>query len=362
MNKLLGLCAIIALTVPQPHNICVGPMLDAYESCSRVFSPTCTPFASTLITPYYGYLAICYGDYPTCNEAQKLAITDAGNCYIQEWRGQYVLPKNVFRPCEDPLPPRIMEKKFCTLNGMILSEYYGQLYTDIVRNNDNEIFLYNQTGLTLMSKSSGRCLVVAPTVTITTEPCDYTQNKQKWLVQYNRVYTSQCLVASNPFGHGVEASTKKCDFTYDINQYFTDCANVPKNYVRIASTRGKRISEYYSNLYFDDPRDNFNELFSFDASTQMFNSASSQQCLDSYLDTDGKFKVHTYECDANNANQKWIVHADTKQIEHATHKGQCLDGDPTYADRPFANVVLCTKQSKSAMGCNTIYTINQYIC
>ncbi|OQS03462.1 hypothetical protein THRCLA_21161 [Thraustotheca clavata] len=354
MNKLLGLCAILALVAPQPqvYNLCTGPMLVAYLSCSKQLVP---PRSSS----------ICYGDYPDCNEAQKLAITDAGNCYVEEWRGQIILLKSVFRPCEDPLPPRIMEMKLCSLNGVILSEYYGQLYTDIVRNNDNEIVVYNHTGFTLMSKSSGRCLVIAPSFALgllQQYNVDYTRQEQSRLIENNRVYGAQCLWSDNPFGHSVEVSTKKCDFTYDLNQYFTDCANVPKNYVRIASTRGKRISEYYSNLYFDDPRDNFNELFPFDASTQMFKSASSHQCLDSYLNTDGKFKVHTYECDANNANRKWIVHADTKQIEHATHKGQCLDDDPTYADRPFANVVLCTKQSKSAMGCNTIYTINQYIC
>ncbi|OQR86945.1 hypothetical protein THRCLA_22946 [Thraustotheca clavata] len=72
---------------------------------------------------------------------------------------------------------------------------------------------------------------------------------------------------------------------------------VTTNYVRIVSTRGKRISEYYSGLYFNDPANNFKELFHWDESTQMFKSASSQQCLDSFLDSDGKYKIHTYDCD-----------------------------------------------------------------
>ncbi|EQC30945.1 cytolethal distending toxin A/C family protein [Saprolegnia diclina VS20] len=74
----------------------------------------------------------------------------------------------------------------------------------------------------------------------------------------------------------------------------------------------------------------------------MLKVASNNQCLDAYKDNaDGKFKVHTYACDVTNSNQKWNFNPSTKTLEHATHAGQCLDADPTYADR-HAQMWACT--------------------
>ncbi|OQS03041.1 hypothetical protein THRCLA_04643, partial [Thraustotheca clavata] len=162
---------------------------------------------------------------------------------------------------------------------------------------------------------------------IKTAPCDLQNYNQKWSFEKNRIRSGAFCLKADPFERGSSVFIDSCDYgnPYISSEFFADCSSVTTNYVRIVSTRGKRVSEYYSGLNFNDPANNFNELFTWDASTQMFKSASSQQCLDSYLDSDGKFKVHTYNCHVNNGNQKWIVHTDTKQIEHATHKGQCLD-------------------------------------
>ncbi|OQS01984.1 hypothetical protein THRCLA_05600 [Thraustotheca clavata] len=235
------------------------------------------------------------------------------------------------------------ELQICTANRLLLSEYYTQLVIDVIRNNNNEKFTYNETSHTLEIKSNGQCLDVGPNPppesgynTATTSPCDFTSEKQKWIIENNRVinpYSKRCLSADQK-QQGSVVKVEPCDNGLS-NQFFADCTTT--NYVRIISTTtGKRISEFYGGIYFNQPADNFNELFIWDTNTQLFKSASNQQCLDSYLDKDNKYKIHTYPCDTNNPNQKWLLNADFRlshyQIEHATHRGQCLDGDPTYTD------------------------------
>ncbi|OQS02910.1 hypothetical protein THRCLA_21289, partial [Thraustotheca clavata] len=232
--------------------------------------------------------------------------------------------------------------QLCTANNFILSEFYGKLYTDVVRNNQNERFEYNWTSKTIRAKSNGQCLQVVTDGKVSglgdvvTAPCDFSQDFQRWELQSGYVSSFHGIFqlrTQDALKQGSLVSVGFASSTVDmLNHYFGYCSTFNNNYVRIVSTRGKRISEYYTGLYFNDPANNFNELFTWDANNKMFKSVSTDQCLDSFLDSDGKYKVHTYNCNVNNGNQKWIVHTDTKQIEHATHTGQCLDGDPTYLD------------------------------
>ncbi|OQR82980.1 hypothetical protein THRCLA_10998, partial [Thraustotheca clavata] len=185
----------------------------------------------------------------------------------------------VFRPCEDPMPPRYVDKQFCTANHLILSEYNGQLYTDVVRNNNNEKFVFNQTSQTIYVKSSGQCLEAVPNPTggyngITTAPCDFVISWQKWKIDANRVsmldqFFPTCL-KTDPFQHSALVTLGPCDGGSPLisNQFFADCSSVNEKYVYIVSTRGKRVSEYYTGLYFNTPANNFNELFTWDANTQ----------------------------------------------------------------------------------------------
>lgn len=75
------------------------------------------------------------------------------------------------------------------MNGSFLSEYYGQLYTDVIRNNYNEHFIFNILAQTLMSKINGQCIEAVPntqfndrTGEVKTAPCDYNNKLQKWNV------------------------------------------------------------------------------------------------------------------------------------------------------------------------------------
>ncbi|OQS01829.1 hypothetical protein THRCLA_05729 [Thraustotheca clavata] len=338
------LCCVAALAAAQ-YDIpptCSSEVSSAFYRCTN-FLNAHDPFQGVeFLKNPDTHLAICYGDLPACNDIQSLALTSAGACSISYIKGYlYIVPKDAITPCPDPLPPRVGEIQLCTANRLTLSEYYSQLYTDVVRNNINEKFSYNRTSKTLIAKSNGQCLQAVPNQppltgygTLKTAPCDSAIQWQKWNLDNYRVsnpYSGACL-KTDPSQRGSVVAVEQCDSGNPVlsKQFFSDCTTT--NYVRIVTTRGKRVSEYYTGLYFNTPTNNFNELFTWDANTQMFKSASNQQCLDSFLDNDGKYKIHTYNCDANNGNQKWIVHTDTKQIEHATHKGQCLDGDPTYGD------------------------------
>ncbi|OQR81365.1 hypothetical protein THRCLA_11798 [Thraustotheca clavata] len=339
--KLLYLAAVLAATQADIPNACTGDVFTAYTRCAKFLVPGSQVAPIYTLKSLEGHLAMCYGDWPECTDIQRLGVTPAADCNVFVPRNSYENLKTIFRPCENPMPPRYVDKQLCTANHLILSEYNGQLYTDVVRNNDNEKLVYNTTYQTITVKSNGQCLQAVANHGydgVATAPCDIKLPDQKWTLSNNRVQmaekaTNACL-QTDPFQHSALVTLGPCDKGSPLisKQFFTDCSSVTEKYVYIVSTRGKRVSEYYTGLYFNTPANNFNELFTWDATTQMFKSASNQQCLDSFLDSDGKYKIHTYDCDANNGNQKWIVHADTKQIEHATHKGQCLDGDPTYGD------------------------------
>ncbi|OQR93335.1 hypothetical protein THRCLA_22317, partial [Thraustotheca clavata] len=327
--------------------MCKGNTLDAFNKCSAFASPNGNAAAINAISSTVGQLSICYGDWTACNDIQTITPTDAGDCYITVKEGQIMHVRNIFQPCPNPMPPRVVEKQICTATGLILSEYYGDLFTDVVRNNKNEKFEYNQTAQTLVAKTNGQCLEVfrSPTPdptydfgSVKTAPCDYTKDTQKWVLENGRLSNSNkkyCLETINPFWHGTSVLAVPCRIrqTYYSNTFFAECSTIRKDFVRIVSSRGKRISEFYSGLYFGDVVDNFNELFWWNPTTQMFENPMRGECLDSFLDADGKYKLHMYGCNQDNPNQKWIVHADTKKIEHATHRGQCLDGDPTYQDQ-----------------------------
>ncbi|RQM22451.1 hypothetical protein B5M09_011159 [Aphanomyces astaci] len=67
----------------------------------------------------------------------------------------------------------------------------------------------------------------------------------------------------------------------------------------------------------------YNEQF-----LQLRSNSNQRECLDAYP-KDGKYWVHTWECDRANPNQRWRVDMANHRIQHATHPNVCLDADPT---------------------------------
>ncbi|KDO17526.1 hypothetical protein SPRG_21856 [Saprolegnia parasitica CBS 223.65] len=70
------------------------------------------------------------------------------------------------------------------------------------------------------------------------------------------------------------------------------------------------------------------QIWKFDTVAKRIVHPHNGECLDAFRDGD-KFGLHTYACDATNANQKWLIDAAGHKIKHATHNNLCLDVDPT---------------------------------
>ncbi|EQC30933.1 hypothetical protein SDRG_11411 [Saprolegnia diclina VS20] len=359
MHRSLIVAALVASAAAQfTPGTCNKELTDAAFACAKLFpSASGSPAESfNKIASPDGHLRICYGDAPECNDLQRLALTPAGDCTVQVWKGGYVNLKTIISPCPSPLPPRVQEKRLCTATGLIVSEFYGRIYTDIVRHNDNEIFLYNVIIKTLVAKSNGQCLEAVPGPPhpylgdggVMTVPCRPSEPLQQWTFQDQRVAATTAGMASfclntNPFLRGSGANVAPCNVGQLSTTTFVDCASLTTSYITIKTLKsGNRLSEYYTSLYANAPANNYNELFVWDQANKMLKVASNNQCLDAYKDNaDGKVQVHTYPCDVNNGNQKWNYNTNTKTLEHATHAGQCLDADPTYADH-HAQMWACT--------------------
>ncbi|EQC30927.1 hypothetical protein SDRG_11406 [Saprolegnia diclina VS20] len=254
---------------------------------------------------------------------------------------------------------QLQEKKLCTATGLIFSEFYGKVYTDVVRNNNNEVFVYNPTDKTLMAKSNGECLEAQPFPphpylgygALATAPCIPSKPMQQWTIQNDRVFIAEppshslpayCIDAHSIFQPGGNVGVGPCDFDKVTTATVLDCNVAKTKYVALKTlTTGKRLSEFYSGLYANAPANNYNEIFVWDQPNKMFKVATSGQCLDAFRDPKKMYHVHMWDCDVNNSNQKWNYNPSTKTLEHATHVGQCLHADPTYGDFR-AQIMACT--------------------
>ncbi|OQS01827.1 hypothetical protein THRCLA_21599, partial [Thraustotheca clavata] len=209
--KLLYLATVFAAAQAQvPTNLCTGDILTAYNKCATFLVPGGQTAATYFMGTNEGHFSMCYGDWPECTDIQRLGVTPAADCYVKIPRVAYDNLKTIFRPCENPMPPRYVDKQLCTANHLILSEYNGQLYTDVVRNNDNEKLVYNTTYQTITVKSNGQCLQAVPNPNppygynaMATVPCDIKLPDQKWTLSNNRVQmaekaTNACL-QTDPF-------------------------------------------------------------------------------------------------------------------------------------------------------------------
>ncbi|KDO26740.1 hypothetical protein SPRG_20538 [Saprolegnia parasitica CBS 223.65] len=252
---------------------------------------------------------------------------------------------------------QLQEKRLCTATGLIVSEFYGNLYADVVRSNSNEVFAYNPTDKTLMATSNGECLEAQPFPprpylgygALRTAPCYPSKPMQQWTLQNDRVYIAEskslpayCIDAHSIFQPGGNVGVGPCDFEKVTSATLLDCTVAKTKYVALKTlTTGKRLSEYYNSLYANVPANNLNEIFVWDKPNKMFKVATSGKCLDAYRDPKKMYHMHMWDCDVANPNQKWNYDPSTKTLEHATHVGMCLHADPTYYDFR-AQIMPCT--------------------
>ncbi|OQS03294.1 cysteine protease family C01A [Thraustotheca clavata] len=95
----------------------------------------------------------------------------------------------------------------------------------------------------------------------------------------------------------------------------------------IVTSKDVAIYEYYSDLYAGTPSGSANEQWQYNPVTYQLIVNSNQQCLDAW-NTGNGYSLHTYNCDASNGNQQWIIDSPNRRIKHRVHPNLCLDVDP----------------------------------
>ncbi|EQC35517.1 hypothetical protein SDRG_07225 [Saprolegnia diclina VS20] len=255
-------------------------------------------------------------------------------------------------PCgNNPTPaPATTTLTFCAYNRQALSEYNGDIFTDVVRTNKNEQFVYSPSAMTLVSESNGQCLDAYldgnGAYQLHTYQCMEGNGNQKWVYNTNArriehgTHQGLCVVGGSA---GTKARVEPC--SQSLLQYFSDCKGSSSVSVHLQTCyTDSWLSEYDTGLYADKLRNNANENFAYDPVAQTLQVGSNGQCLDAFSTGDGKFGLHTYACDAKNSNQKWILQ--DKLVKHATFNNLCLDADPTDNSHK-AQVWDCTAYNKN---------------
>ncbi|OQR82240.1 hypothetical protein ACHHYP_16338, partial [Achlya hypogyna] len=249
-----------------------------------------------------------------------------------------------------PTPNPGTKLSFCDYNRQALSEYYGDIYSDVRRNNANEQFVYDAASQTLVAKSNNQCLDAYlganNAIQVHTYPCDTNNRNQKWIFNTNTnriehaTHKGICM-ASGPAGS--KARVEPC--SQSILQFFSNCDAPATVGLRFQTCyTNSWLSEYYTGLYADRPRGTINENWAYDPVAQTLQVGSNGQCLDAFPTGNGKYGLHTYACDGGNKNQKWVLQGSL--VKHAVHRNLCLDADPT-DNQHRAQVWDCTPYNKN---------------
>ncbi|EQC29342.1 hypothetical protein SDRG_13011 [Saprolegnia diclina VS20] len=98
----------------------------------------------------------------------------------------------------------------------------------------------------------------------------------------------------------------------------------PSGQFQLITNRGKALREWYGGVAAKDNNwDGFTK-WTYDANTQQIKNYGANKCLDAYMDGNN-VKVHVYDCDGNNSNQKWRLSG--AKVIHARFNNICLDAD-----------------------------------
>ncbi|OQS03539.1 hypothetical protein THRCLA_21140, partial [Thraustotheca clavata] len=282
--KFISIIPIATVVVaPALADQCTSNQYDALAQCSKTVASDIYSFIANIANPA-SLATFCAGTWPQCSALKAVATSPDGNCQFVLGHSFFVDPIKSFK-CPTAAPAGSKRISFCTANNLILSEYYSQLYVNKLQNNDNEHFTYNPTTQTISVASNNQCLeaVQGATPSLITAPCDNNKANQKWTLDNNRVANkgfNACLM-TDPNLPGNKVTVGSCDYSTSLGsgQFFADCTTIFPYYVVITSSKGKRISEYNTGLYFNTPVNNTNELFIWDTTRGLIKSMTSGQCL-----------------------------------------------------------------------------------
>ncbi|KDO26999.1 hypothetical protein SPRG_07712 [Saprolegnia parasitica CBS 223.65] len=201
------------------------------------------------------------------------------------------------------------------------------------KNLDNELWFYQPDSQTYYSKSSNQCLDAYGdnnnALSVHVYACSAENANQKWKMADDGHLTNLHLTNLNGANQCMDVDPTQQDkvamwWCYDgPNQKFA-----ARPVAAEAITLGKSqtfLYEWYSDVMAtSDVKYKDNTLWFYDPLNQTLKSKSSGKCLDAYQ-TENDVAVHVYDCDNNNANQKWQYNDVTGQWMHASKLGLCLD-------------------------------------
>ncbi|OQR85668.1 hypothetical protein THRCLA_10658 [Thraustotheca clavata] len=164
-------------------------------------------------------------------------------------------------------------------------EWATNLYSDVIRNNNNEKFTYDDTTNQLKVQSNNQCVGAWYNngFTVHIVPCDANDSSQKWKIDLDNhrlrhLSSNNACLGTIPAEVGYPVYVTTCQES-SMNQWINLCSNVQThNYVLIQSrVFMKPLSEYDTGLYADDQKYNLNEIFDYDVNNKMFKAMSNGQ-------------------------------------------------------------------------------------
>ncbi|CAK4368624.1 unnamed protein product [Aphanomyces euteiches] len=209
---------------------------------------------------------------------------------------------------------------------------------------------YNPSLKQVKNRGTGLCLDAYQPQNggaVHTYACDATNANQQWnydssVKQFKHsAHTGFCLDIGTSTGEAPHLWSCLASSNPDVkNQVFS--LNAAVDNVIVMSAFSLVLTNVDSSaIQFQSAKNTLNQQWRFDSTTQLIRSVGTNKCLDAW---EGKNDggVHLYDCSTTNSNQKWKYNANTKQLQHASWTGYCLDIGTATGEAPHLWSCLAT--------------------
>ncbi|CAK4077347.1 unnamed protein product [Aphanomyces euteiches] len=208
---------------------------------------------------------------------------------------------------------------------------------------------YNPALKQVKNRGTGLCLDAyqpADGGAVHTYACDSTIANQQWKYDSSTkqlkhsVHTGFCLDMGSSTGEAPNLWSCLASSNPDINNQLFSLKAAVDNTIVMSSFSLVLTNVDSSAIQFQTAKNSLNQQWRFDSTTQLIRSVGTNKCLDAW---EGKNDggVHLYDC-STNSNQKWKYNANTKQLQHASWTGYCLDIGSATGETPHLWSCLAT--------------------
>ncbi|OQR96507.1 cysteine proteinase EP-B 2-like [Achlya hypogyna] len=254
------------------------------------------------------------------------------------------LARHAAYPVVFPMPFNLV-----TFRGVVISEYYSNLFASAKQGSVNELWTYDAITRHITVGSNHQCLDAYPTgssYAVHTYSCDAKNDNQKWVIDSanhaikHAVHPTLCLDVDPNQNNKVQVWS--CS-PGNQNQWVA----VSEERVKLWNVNGNFLASDGNLIQFYSPSSPSYEwaVSNLDHTWRArSNVGAPDLCLDAYEPWNGG-AVHLYTCDSTNGNQKWIYDAKTQQLRHLTHVGFCLDMRTALGDK--AHLWTCNTPANS---------------